>query len=115
MGQAPHCGHRPRPRAPKRPGTPEICNIFTMHRGFSPAADLEWSAQGCRTAGIGCLDCKKRLSENMARELAPVREKYRELVAHPDHVREIMADGAARCRAIAQRTMEEVRDKVGIR
>jgi tryptophanyl-tRNA synthetase len=97
------------------PGTPEICNIFTMHRAFSPAADVEWSAQGCRTAGIGCVDCKKRLCENMARELAPVREKYRELAADPGRVRSIMADGAARCRAIAQRTMDEVREKVGIR
>ena len=97
------------------PGTPEICNIFTMHRAFSPAADQEWSAQGCRTAGIGCIDCKKRLCENMARELGPVRQKYRELAADPGRVRDIMADGAARCRAIAQQTMAEVREKVGIR
>ncbi len=97
------------------PGTPEICNIFTMHRGFSPEEDVAWSAEGCRTAGIGCIDCKKCLAKNMAAELAPVREKHRELAADPDRVRDIMADGAARCRAIAERTMEEVRQKVGIR
>jgi len=97
------------------PGTPEICNIFTMHRAFSPPEDVEWSAEGCRTAGIGCIDCKKRLAENMARVLEPVREKYRELAAEPQRVREIMAEGAARCRAIARQTMAEVREKVGIR
>jgi tryptophanyl-tRNA synthetase len=97
------------------PGTPEICNIFTMHRGFSPQADLEWSAEGCRTAGIGCIECKKCLAGNMASVLAPVREKHRDLTSNPQRVRDIMADGASRCRAIAQQTMAEVRQKVGIR
>lgn len=97
------------------PGTPEICNIFTMHNAFSPSEDVEWSANGCRTAAIGCLDCKKRLAENMADELAPVREKYRDLTAHPDRVRQFMNDGAHACRAIARQTIEEVRQKTGLR
>lgn len=97
------------------PGTPEICNIFTMHNAFSPPEDIEWSANGCRTAAIGCLDCKKRLAENMADELAPVREKYRDLTAHPDRVRQFMNDGADACRAIARQTIEEVRQKTGLR
>jgi len=97
------------------PGTPEICNIFTMHRAFSPPEDVEWSAEGCRTAGIGCIDCKKCLAENMNEELAPIRERHAELSGNPDRVRELMAEGAARCRAIARKTMDEVRQKVGIR
>jgi len=97
------------------PGTPEICNIYTMHRAFSPPEDVEWSAEGCRTAGIGCLDCKKRLAENMAAELEPVREKYRELTAAPERVRQLMEDGANASRKIARETLEEVRRKTGLR
>jgi tryptophanyl-tRNA synthetase len=97
------------------PGTPEICNIYTMHRGFSSAEDQQWAAEGCRTAGIGCVDCKKRLAENVSGELTPIRERYMDLVADPDRVAEIMAEAAMSCRAIAQSTMEEVRRKVGIR
>ena len=97
------------------PGTPEICNIFTMHKAFSPAADVEWAAEGCRTAGIGCLDCKKVVAENMAAELAPVREKYHELASDPDRVRALMAEGAQSARAVAAQTMEEVRHKSGLR
>ncbi len=97
------------------PGTPEICNIFTMHRVFSPPQDIEWSADGCRTADIGCIDCKKCLARNMNEELDPIRARYAELAAHPERVRELMDEGAARCRAIARATMEEVRQKVGIR
>jgi tryptophanyl-tRNA synthetase len=97
------------------PGTPEICNIFTMHRAFSPQQDQDWAAEGCRTAGIGCVDCKKKLAENMDRELEPVRDRYEALANDPERVRQIMAEGAARCREIACRTMDEVRQKVGIR
>jgi len=97
------------------PGTPELCNIFTMHRAFSPADQVEWAAEGCRSAGIGCIECKKCLAENMDAELAPVRECYAELVAEPGRVHEIMADGAATCRPIAEQTMEEVRQKTGLR
>jgi len=97
------------------PGTPEICNVFTMHKAFSPKADIEWSAQGCRTAGIGCIECKRRLAENMSEELAPVRAKYAALSADPGHVRELTARGAATARAVAQRTMAEVHEKTGLR
>jgi len=96
------------------PGTPEICNIFTMHRAFSPPEDLEWAAEGCRTAGIGCLDCKRRVCEHMVRELEPLRERYRELEANPDRVREAMQLGAERCRAIARQTMDDVRRRTGL-
>ncbi len=97
------------------PGTPEICNIFTMHRAFSPQEDQQWAAEGCRTAGIGCIDCKKRVAENMVRELEPIRERYDALCADPELVDDAMRDGAARCSAIARQTMEEVRQKTGLR
>ncbi len=97
------------------PGTPEICNIYTMHKAFSPPEDVRWSAEGCRTAGIGCLDCKERLAGNMAAELAPVRERYRELTAGPERVRELMEEGAETCRTIARQTLDEVRRKTGLR
>jgi tryptophanyl-tRNA synthetase len=97
------------------PGTPEICNIFTMHNAFSPPEDIEWSAEGCRTAGIGCVDCKKRLAENMHAELNPIRERYEELTFDPEGLRETLSQGAARCRKAAEATMEEVREKTGLR
>lgn len=96
------------------PGTPELCNIFTMHTAFSQPDDVEWAAQGCRTAGIGCIDCKKRLAERMTATLAPIRERYRELMSEPGEVREIMADSAERCRRIARQTIAEVRDRTGL-
>jgi tryptophanyl-tRNA synthetase len=97
------------------PGTPEICNIHTMHLGFSPPEDIAWCEEGCRTAGIGCLDCKKRLAENMIRELAPVRDRYKKYASDPGYVDAVMHRGAKVCKERAERTMEQVRKKVGIR
>ena len=97
------------------PGTPEICNIHTMHLGFSAPEDITWCEEGCRTAGIGCIDCKMRLAENMIRELAPIKEKYNRYAAEPDYVEDVIRHGAAVCKARAEKTMEEVRRKVGIR
>ena len=96
------------------PGTPEICNVFTMHRAFSSARDVEWAAEGCRTARIGCIDCKRRVCENMAAELAPLRERHAKLVADPRQVYRMMADGAERARAVARDTLDEVRRKTGL-
>ena len=97
------------------PGTPEICNIHTMHVGFSPPEDLAWCEEGCRTAGIGCIECKRRLADNMIRELEPVRKRYKRYESEPDYVDEVMRSGADRCRARAAATMDEVRRAVGIR
>ena len=97
------------------PGTPEICNIHTMHLGFSPPEDILWCEEGCRTAGIGCIECKMRLADNMICELAPVRERYRRYTADPGYVQGVIQRGAEVCRARAGKTMEEVRRKVGIR
>ncbi|MFQ5862214.1 MAG: tryptophan--tRNA ligase [Candidatus Brocadiales bacterium] len=95
-------------------GTPEICNIYHLHRYFSSNEEIDWSANGCRTAGIGCLDCKKVLSDNIIRELAPVREKVRELDGDPGYVVDVLRRGAERCKELAQETMKEVRSSMGL-
>jgi tryptophanyl-tRNA synthetase len=96
------------------PGNPDICNIYALHRYFSPPETVEHVARQCRTAGWGCLDCKRVLADNMARALAPIRERAAELEGHPEQVREILAAGAARARRIAQETMREVRERMGL-
>jgi tryptophanyl-tRNA synthetase len=98
----------------KDPGDPEVCNIFTMHRALSTPEQVSHVDGQCRTAGWGCLDCKRLLADNMIAELAPVRERAAELRAHPERVREVVAAGAERCRAIAAATMAEVRDAMGL-
>ncbi|MFP4029365.1 MAG: tryptophan--tRNA ligase [Candidatus Brocadiia bacterium] len=97
------------------PGNPEVCNIHTMHLGFSSDEDVAWCEKGCRTAGIGCVECKKRLAENMIQELEPVRQKYREYQNDPDFVDDVIATGASKCKEQAEQTMAEVRQKTGIR
>lgn len=96
------------------PGTPEICNIYHLHQAFSDPATVEHVAVQCRTAGWGCIDCKKVLFESMMRELTPIRERATELHAHPARVAEILNEGAARCRVLARETMREVKTRMGL-
>lgn len=109
---------RPAATDPKRikrtdPGTPEVCNIYHLHRGFSPPATVEHVAQMCRTAGWGCIDCKKSLAESMERELTPIRTRAAELAAAPRKVDEALDAGAAHCRTMARETIDAVRDRMG--
>lgn len=96
------------------PGTPENCNIHTMHTFFSDAERLEWVRQGCRTASIGCIDCKRALADNVMAHLAPIRARRAELAANPERVEAVLRDGARRAREIARATMAEVRAKIGL-
>jgi tryptophanyl-tRNA synthetase len=98
----------------KDPGTPEICNIYTLHQGFSPPDVVEEVAVKCRTAGWGCIDCKRKLADHMIATLAPMRERAAALKRDPDGVTARLRDGAKRARELAQRTMAEVRDKMGL-
>jgi tryptophanyl-tRNA synthetase len=98
----------------KDPGHPEICNVYTLHKYFTPA-EVENIGAECRKAGIGCVDCKKLLAKNMNQALAPIRAKRIELAARPGYVKEVLEDGAKRARVIAQATMQEVRQKMGLR
>ncbi len=97
----------------KDPGNPDICNIYHIHKYFSSPAECEHVATMCRTAGWGCLDCKRLLADNMIAALAPIRERAAELKAHPERVREVLASGAAHCRKLAGETMARVRDIMG--
>ena len=96
------------------PGNPDDCNVATMHRALSSAEDLAWVQEGCTTAAIGCVDCKARLADNMAAHFAPYAARRAELIAAPERIHEILEQGAAKARAIAQRTMAEVHKKLGL-
>jgi tryptophanyl-tRNA synthetase len=91
------------------PGNPDVCPVFDLHKIFSPAADREWAATGCRTAGIGCLDCKGRLLEHMLPRLAPIRERRQQVADKPKEIVEILREGSRRAREVAKRTMDDVR------
>ena len=97
------------------PGTPEVCNIYHLHKAFNDEPTVENVAVQCRTAGWGCLDCKKVLLDGMMRELTPIRERARELEAHPEIVTDALAAGAARVSEIARSTMATVRETMGLR
>ena len=97
----------------KDPGTPEICNLYALHRHFSPPATVAEVALKCRTAGWGCIDCKRVLADNMIAMLAPLRQRSLELAARPEQVAEILGDGAATARRRAADTMVEVTTRMG--
>ncbi|MCK4510110.1 tryptophan--tRNA ligase, partial [bacterium] len=96
------------------PGDPEVCNIYAYHKIFSTPEEIAHCAEGCRSAGIGCVDCKRIVAAHIQETVAPVRERRIELLARPSDVRDILRAGADRARPIAQETMREVRDKIGI-
>lgn len=95
-------------------GNPDDCNIGTMHKALSPPEDLAWVTQGCTTAGIGCVDCKAKLADNLTAHFARYVERRAELLAAPGRVNEVLEQGAAKARAIAQRTIADVRKKLGL-
>lgn len=97
----------------KDPGNPDVCNVFTIHQGFSPPEVQTEVAHNCRTAGWGCLDCKRVLADQMIAALAPVRERAGALQKDPGRVRSLLAAGAERARAIARDTMRQVRQRMG--
>jgi tryptophanyl-tRNA synthetase len=96
------------------PGNPEVCPVFDLHRIFTPEADREAAATGCRTAGIGCLDCKGVLLKHVLPPLEAIRERRQRFAERPREVVEILREGSRRAQQTAQRTMEEVRDVVGL-
>lgn len=96
------------------PGRPEVCNVFALHGHFSTPEEVEVVDAECRSAARGCVDCKLQLARNMADYLAPFRRRAALLDEEPDQVRDALADGARRARAVADDTMARVRDAVGI-
>ena len=96
------------------PGTPEVCNIYHLHKAFSDAATVRQVEINCTTAGWGCIDCKKVLHQSMEAELVPIRRRAAEIAANPQVVSDALATGAAHCRTIARETMGEVKERMGL-
>jgi tryptophanyl-tRNA synthetase len=96
------------------PGTPEVCNIYHLHKAFSPPETVENVAVQCRTAGWGCIDCKKVLHGSMEKELAPIRSRAKEIAANPAKMKRDLDAGGEHARAVAAKTMREVKDKMGL-
>jgi tryptophanyl-tRNA synthetase len=102
------------------PGRPEICNIYTMHKALSTPEQVDLTYKECTTAQRGCMDCKKLLMESFERELVPLRAKRNEIGLDDGNgngnakLRQVLGDGAAKARRIAQETMREVRSAMGL-
>jgi len=95
------------------PGHPEVCNVYALHGHFN-AEQLEDIAKKCRSAEIGCVECKTLLAEKINSALAPLRERRAELAAKPEYIKEVLADGAKRASVIARETLKEVKQKMGL-
>jgi len=96
------------------PGNPEVCNVFAYHKIFSSPETIEKVNVGCRTAGIGCIECKKWMTEQMEKVLGPIRARRKEIVESGVSVRDLLEEGTERAREAAVKKMNEVRDAVRI-
>ena len=96
------------------PGTPEVCNIYALHKAFSPPDVVETVAVNCRTAGWVCIDCKKTLLRSMDAELAPIRARAEQIGREPERVSDALVDGARRARDIASTTVQEAKERMGL-
>jgi len=97
------------------PGNPEICPVFDLHKAFSTQETRDWAAAGCRTAGIGCLDCKGKLIEHLLKRLEEIHARRPEFASRPDTVWDILREGSKKARAVAQATMDDVRRALKIK
>jgi tryptophanyl-tRNA synthetase len=94
------------------PGNPDVCPVYDWHKLFSPPETLKWSAEGCRTAGIGCIECKAAMADNLIKWIAPIRERRVEYEKNPKRVLELLDAGSKRARVEAVKTMARVREAV---
>jgi len=94
------------------PGNPDVCPVYDWHKLFSPPETLKWSAEGCRTAGIGCIECKAAMADNLIKWIAPIRERRVEYEKNPKRVLELVDAGSKRARVEAVKTMTRVREAV---
>src|ERR1700722_2610944 len=94
------------------PGRPEICPVFAWHKLFSPPETVAEIDKECRTAAIGCVDCKKQMAENLIRWIEPIQAKRKEFKAKPQQVWDILDDGSRKARDVAQTTMGRVRNAI---
>ena len=91
------------------PGNPDVCPVFDLHKIFTPEAPRQGCATGCRTASIGCLDCKGVLLEHLLPPLGAIRERRQKFMEKPKEIIEILVEGSKKARRVAQATMEGVR------
>lgn len=96
------------------PGNPEVCNVFEFHKLYSDKTTVDTVNEECRTAGIGCVECKKMMAKNLIRALEPIRGKREYYEGKPELLDEIFAAGSNKARKIAQKTMEEVKSVVKV-
>jgi len=96
------------------PGDPQKCPVWQLHEVYSSEETRDWVQEGCRSAGIGCLDCKQPVIEAVQAELAPIRERAREFIEQPQLVRNIVAEGSEEARDVARETLKEVRSAMGL-
>ena len=94
------------------PGRPEVCPVFAYHKLFSPPDVIAWSDHGCRTAGIGCVDCKRAMADQLVRWIEPIQARRKEFEAHPEQVWDILDRGSDVARKSAKRTMKRVRNAI---
>jgi tryptophanyl-tRNA synthetase len=97
------------------PGRPEVCGIFTLHQQFSSSERIAAIDAGCRSAAIGCVDCKKELADRVVEHFAPIRARLAALRARPAELEDVLAAGRRKAGEIARATMEEVRARIGVR
>jgi tryptophanyl-tRNA synthetase len=96
------------------PGRPEVCNVYTFHTIYAPQVDIDEIDHECRRAGIGCVDCKKRLVRWVLEGMKPIHDRQDYYRSHLEEVREIINDGCQRATKVARQTMQEVREAVKI-
>jgi tryptophanyl-tRNA synthetase len=96
------------------PGDPDKCPVFELHEIYSDDVTRSWVREGCTTAGIGCIDCKRPLIEAVLAEQKPMRERARQYEESPDLVKSIVAEGCEKARTIAKSTLEDVRSAMGL-
>ena len=96
------------------PGNPKKCPVWSLHSVYSDDDLKNWVKEGCKTAGIGCLDCKQPLIDAVLKEQGPIRERAKEYQEDPETVRGIIADGCEAARDVARETLEEVREAMGL-
>lgn len=96
------------------PGDPEKCPVWQFHRVYSDQPTRDWVVRGCKSAGIGCLDCKQPVIDGILKEQEPMRERAQQYLDDPSMVRAIVADGCDQARRFAQETMRDVREEMGL-
>ncbi|MDO8298449.1 MAG: tryptophan--tRNA ligase, partial [Lacisediminimonas sp.] len=96
------------------PGDPAKCPVWKLHEVYSDDSTRQWVQQGCTTAGIGCIECKQPVIDGILREQEPMRERAQQYLDDPSLVRAIVAEGCDKARKLAQETMHDVRQVMGL-